>query len=76
MKVLSLIELGVFALSVITFRNVAALPKLKPAAAAPFDWQQFLPQGKIITFCLFICNSPTLRVSHLSLRSYTSVDSS
>jgi hypothetical protein len=47
MKVLSVIALGVFALGVITFKSVASLPKLKPTAAAPFNWQQFLPQGKI-----------------------------
>ncbi|PNF16386.1 hypothetical protein B7P43_G10494 [Cryptotermes secundus] len=46
MKVLSVIALGVFALSVIAFRNVATLPKLKSTAAAPFDWQQFLPQAQ------------------------------
>ena len=50
MKVLSVIALGVFALGVITFRSVASLPKLKSAAATPFDWQQFLPGGKIFNF--------------------------
>ncbi|XP_069671973.1 uncharacterized protein [Periplaneta americana] len=43
MKVLSVIALGVFALGVITFRSVTSLPKIKPTAAAPFNWQQFLP---------------------------------
>jgi hypothetical protein len=54
MKVLSVIALGVFALSVITFRNVATLPKLKSTAETPFNWQQFLPQGMISKFGLLL----------------------
>jgi len=50
MKVLSVIALGVFALGVVTFRSVASLPKLKSAPGTPFDWQQFLPGGKIFNF--------------------------
>ena len=50
MKVLSLIAFGVFALGVVTFKSVASLPKLKSAAGTPFDWQQFLPGGKIFNF--------------------------
>ena len=50
MKVLSVIALGVFALGVVTFKSVASLPKLKSAAGTPFDWQQFLPGGKIFNF--------------------------
>jgi hypothetical protein len=50
MKVLSVIVLGVVALGVVTFKSVASLPKLKPAAGTPFDWQQFLPGGKIFNF--------------------------
>jgi hypothetical protein len=56
MKVLSVIALGVFALGVITFKSVASLPKLKPTAATTFDWQQFLPGGKLYQF-YFIVNS-------------------
>jgi hypothetical protein len=52
MKVLSVIALSVLALGVVTFRSVTSLPKLKPTATAPFNWQQFLPQGKSSTFCL------------------------
>lgn len=50
MKVLSVIALGVFALGVVTFKSVASLPKLKSAPGTPFDWQQFLPGGKIFNF--------------------------
>jgi hypothetical protein len=50
MRVLSVIALGVLALGVVTFKSVTSLPKLKAAAAAPFDWQQYLPAGKSFTF--------------------------
>jgi hypothetical protein len=55
MKVLSVIALGVFALGVVTFKSVASLPKLKAAAAAtPFNWQQFLPGGKVFNFSVYL----------------------
>jgi hypothetical protein len=50
MKVLSVVALGVFALGVVTFKSVASLPKLKPAAGSAYNWQQFLPGGKIFLF--------------------------
>ncbi|XP_021941334.1 uncharacterized protein LOC110840545 isoform X1 [Zootermopsis nevadensis] len=46
MKVFSVIVLGVFALGVVTFKSVASLPKLKPTAAAAYDWHQFLPEAQ------------------------------
>lgn len=52
MKVFSVIVLGVFALGVVTFKSVASLPKLKPTAAAAYDWHQFLPEGKPLDFTL------------------------
>ena len=55
MKVLSIIALGVLALGVVTFKSVASFPKMKSAPGTPFDWQQFLPGGKIFNFsvCFF-----------------------
>ena len=50
MKVLSVIALAVLALGVVTFKSVASLPKLKSAPGTPFDWQKFLPGGKIFQF--------------------------
>jgi hypothetical protein len=50
MKVLSVIALGVCSLGVVTFKSVASLPKLKPTTAAAYNWQQFLPGGKLLNF--------------------------